>query len=130
MFGPNDFEAVASGVGSALGKLPGLENAAELEYAKAALKAKGYLESVKRQGQGVVKRTPDGTWNNVWRGAEGLVKGIGAAHGAGLFGGGGGSEAVDILSNPNIGYDAGIGPGDFKFDWKSNTDMWNNPFSW
>ena len=130
MFGANDFGAVSSNVGSALGKLPGLENAAELEYAKAAMRAKGYLESVKRQGQSMVKRTPSGTMGNIMSGITGIASGISGLSGAGLFGGGGGSEAVDILSNPNIGYDAGIGPGDFKFDWKSNTDMWNNPFSW
>ena len=132
MFGANDFGAVSSNVGSALGKLPGLDNAAELAYAKAAMKAKGYLESVKRQGQSVVKRTPDGTMNNVMSGISGIASGISGLSGAGLFGGGGGgsTKAIDLLKNRSINYDVGIGPGDFKFDWKSNTDMWNTPFSW
>lgn len=88
MFGANDFGAVSSNVGSALGKLPGLGNAAELQYAKAAMRAKGYLESVKRQGQSMVKRTPDGTMNNVISGISGIASGISGLSGAGLFGGG------------------------------------------
>ena len=131
MFGANDFGAIASSAGKALGKLPSLEDAAEMQYAKAAMRAKGYLDSVKRQGQSMVKRTPDGSFNNIMSGISGIASGISGLSGAGLFGGGGGSEAVDILKNPNIGYDAGIGPGDFKFDWKGNADMWNgSSFSW
>ena len=131
MFGPNDYGAIASGAGKALGKLPSLEDAAELQYAKAAMKAKGYLDSVKRQGQSMVKRTPDGSFNNIVTGITGIAKGFGGLSSAGLFGGGGaGSEAVDILKNPSIDYDIGIGPGDFKFDWKGNADMLNTPFSW
>ena len=131
MFGPNDFGAIKPNYAKSLGELPGLEAAAHSAYQQALGRAKEQIRMAKKGGQQLVDNTQDGTWNNVMRGVSGIASGISGFSGSGLSGGGGGgSSAADILTNPNINYDAGIGPGDFKFDWKSNADMWNTPFSW
>tara|TARA_A100001035_G_scaffold268892_1_gene254341 strand:+ start:251 stop:649 length:399 start_codon:yes stop_codon:yes gene_type:complete len=132
MFGPNDFRPSKSS-GKMLGGIPALNAQQELAWARASRKAKDYIDKAKRDGKNLVKRTPDGSMNNILGGISGIASGISGLGGLGLFGGGGdGFGAADILTNPNINYDAGIGPGGFGFDFKSNPMDWSNPtpFSW
>lgn len=132
MFGPNDFRPITSS-SKMLGGIPGLNAQQELTWARASQKAKDYIEKAKRDGKNLVERTPDGTMNNILGGISGIASGISGLGSLGAFGGGGdGFGAADILTNSNINYDAGIGPGDFGFDWKSNPMDWSNPkpFSW
>lgn len=133
MFGPNDFRPITSS-SEMLGGIPGLNAQQELTWARASQKAKDYIEKAKRDGKNLVKRTPDGSMNNILGGISGIASGISGLGSLGAFGGGGGDGfgAADILTNSNINYDAGIGPGDFKFGWKDNPLPWNDPkpFSW
>lgn len=133
MFGPNDFRPSTSS-GKMLGGIPGLNAKQELAWAQASRRAKDYIDKAKEDGKGLVKRTPDGSMNNILGGISGIASGISGLKGAGLFGGSGGDgfSAADILNNPKIDFDAGISPGDFKFDWKSMPVDWSNPtpFSW
>lgn len=132
MFGPNDFRPSKSS-GKMLGAIPAVNAQQELAWARASRKAKDYIDKAKEDGKNLVERTPDGSMDNILGGISGIASGISGLGGLGAFGGGGdGFGAADILTNPNINYDAGIGPGDFKFDWKSNPMDWygGTPFSW
>ena len=145
MFGPNDFRPITSS-SKMLGGIPGLNAQQELTWARASRKAKDYIEKAKEQGKDLVKRTPDGSLNNILSGLGGAAKGISAVggfEGLGNMFGGGGSEVLtsglDFSDAFSAGKGYGFGQGGFPVDFdigitpgsfKSGLDWKNSPFSW
>ena len=76
------------------------------------------------------------TWGNLWQGAKGLASGISAAHGAGLFGGGGGDfSATDAMTMgmPSGQADVISGGGFTYWDTDMPTNSWqtvDSSFNW
>lgn len=145
MFGPNDFRPSKSS-GKMLGGIPGLNAQQELAWARASRKAKDYIDKAEEAGKDLVKRTPDGSMNNLLSGFNSLAGGVSAVGGleglGNMFGGGGsgvltgGLDFSDAFS-AGTGYGAGQGGFPVDFDigitpgsFKSDLDWNNSPFSW
>lgn len=138
MFGPNDFRPITSS-SEMLGGIPGLNAKQELAWAQASRRAKDYIEKAKRDGKNLVKRTPDGSMNNILGGISGIASGISGLGGLGVFSGGGvdGFSATDAVT---MGMPSGqadvISKGGFTYwDTDMPTDSWVNmgrgsSFSW
>ena len=141
MFGPNDFRPITSS-SKMLGGIPGLNAQQELTWARASRKAKDYIEKAKEQGKDLVKRTPDGSLNNILGGISGIASGISGLGSLGAFGGGGSevlTSGLDFSDAFSAGKGYGFGQGGFPVDFdigitpgsfKSGLDWKNSPFSW
>ena len=141
MFGPNDFRPITSS-SKMLGGIPGLNAQQELTWARASRKAKDYIEKAKEDGKNLVKRTPDGSLNNILGGISGIASGISGLGSLGAFGGGGSevlTSGLDFSDAFSAGKGYGFGQGGFPVDFdigitpgsfKSGLDWNNSPFSW
>lgn len=141
MFGPNDFRPITSS-SKMLGGIPGLNAQQELTWARASRKAKDYIEKAKEDGKNLVKRTPDGSLNNILGGISGIASGISGLGSLGAFGGGGSevlTSGLDFSDAFSAGKGYGFGQGGFPVDFdigitpgsfKSGLDWKNSPFSW
>ena len=141
MFGPNDFRPSTSS-SKMLGGIPGLNAQQELTWARASKKAKDYIEKAKQDGKNLVKRTPDGSMNNILGGISGIASGISGLGSLGAFGGGGSevlTSGLDFSDAFSAGKGYGFGQGGFPVDFdigitpgsfKSGLDWKNSPFSW
>ena len=125
-----------------LGGIPGLNAQQELTWARASKKAKDYIEKAKQDGKNLVKRTPDGSMNNILGGISGIASGISGLGSLGAFGGGGSevlTSGLDFSDAFSAGKGYGFGQGGFPVDFdigitpgsfKSGLDWKNSPFSW
>ena len=125
-----------------LGGIPGLNAQQELTWARASRKAKDYIEKAKEDGKNLVKRTPDGSLNNILGGISGIASGISGLGSLGAFGGGGSevlTSGLDFSDAFSAGKGYGFGQGGFPVDFdigitpgsfKSGLDWKNSPFSW
>ena len=64
-----------------LGGIPGLNAQQELAWARASRKAKDYIDKAEEAGKDLVKRTPDGSMNNLLSGFNSLAGGVSAVGG-------------------------------------------------